>query len=968
MGIVSDIIRGRDNGLVEHITAPTFAVDAEAVPPSFFGLLGDYLADTAPAPRIDRKRAIQVDAVKRCKDLVPGVLATLPLDLVGPEVMANYGELIEQPEKNVERSVTLARTFEDIYFEGIGWWLVKERGWHGYPTKVEYLKKFRVTVDEDRKVVYVDGKRVEHSEIIRFNSPTDGLLLAGARAIRTLLILQGSLQTNADGMPPMEYFAPSTDVDPFDTNDEAREFLRDYAEQRKSGHTAFVPAALKLHAHGWNPEQMQLTQLVERATLAIANHGGIDPEEVGVSTTSRTYQNDFDRRKNFTDFTIGQFRTAFEDRMRMGDITPRGYVVRQNLDVFMRSDPKTRMETYALGLQVGAFADLQEVRALEGGAPLTPKQIREKTHTPTPAAEEATVDTSVEADQAPAETFDIEPHIRLDSPQDGAAFEVDVEKRTITGLAVPYGVPAFSKGAWWQFSKGSLKFGDVSRIKLWISHEAGTAVGFATALDDRDDGLYATFSIAPGPEGDKALALADHGTWDGLSVGLKQGGKYKSIGGVNHAVEAPMLEISLTPSPSFDDARVHAVAASAELEGTPMKCTKCGQVHGAGVVECDATALAAFEAENAGPAFNMTQLSEAITAGFAAAIGGGTGGPQVIDPTGGGAQFQVDEQPVYRFDGHAAQFSLIEDMKAGTKGDSEAKQRIDEFFNEQFAVTTANTGTLNPTVNRPDLFVPNLTFTTPLWDMVTTGSIDDRTPFTIPKFASASGLVGAHVEGVEPTPGSFAATSQTVTPGALSGKIEVNREVLDQGGSPQADQIIWGEILNAYYEAREARIAAKLASIATAELNLEGAVDAALVKAFTGVLTSLQFVRGGNRFTGLALDGMLFPKLVDAADTTGRSLLPVYGPTNAQGESSGAFDRVSIGNLTGRAAWALGASNASKSYLFVPSSVYAWSSTPKRFDFEYQLKSVDIGVWGYGAEAVTRDSDVRPIDYTTADA
>ena len=68
-----------------------------------------------------------------------------------------------------------------------------------------------------------------------------------------------------------------------------------------------------------------------------------------------------------------------------------------------------------------------------------------------------------------------------------------------------------------------------------------------------------------------------------------------------------------------------------------------------------------------------------------------------------------------------------------------------------------------------------------------------------------------------------------------------------------------------------------------------------------------------------------------------------------------------------RAAWALGTGNAAKSYNFVKASVWAWASTPKRFTFEYQVKSIDMAIWGYAASAVLRDSDVKPIDYTTAD-
>lgn len=958
MGIIRDLFRGESNALIDAAkSGPTFAVDSDSIPPSFYGL-ASYINPTGPAPRVNRRTAIQVPAVKRARDLIPGVLGTLPLDLIGPDVKANYSDLLDQPERNRPRSITLTDTFEDMFFEKLAIWRITEFGWHGYPTKVEYIKAHRVTIDDDRHKLYIDGIEQDHANIIRFDSPADALLVAGARAIRTCLALDAAAARMSDGAPPVDYFTPKDNVDPLE-DDEVTDLLNDWLGARRERSTAYVPAALKYEIAGWNPEQLQMADARQHAVLQIANVAGLDPEDLGVSTTTRTYQNSFDRRKDRIDFVLGMYRTAFEDRLRMGDVTPRGYIVRQNLDEFLRSDPKTRMETYEIGLRVGAYDGPDEVRALEHGAPLT--------HEP-PAPKEPTV-TNVKADQDPAQTFgDDEPAVRLDTPQDAASFEVDFEKRTISGLIVPYGVEGIANGQRWVFSQGTIKFADPKRVKLWIQHDKNRVVGFATKLDDRPEGMYGTFSVEEGEQGDEALRKADpngSATWDAFSIGLRPGGKFRTRNGVNYAIEAPLMETSITPAPSFDDARVHAVAASADPERNNMKCSKCGQIHAAGVVECNASDVATFEAEQeqSAPTFDVGPIAEAIKAGFESI--GAPGGREVVDPTGG--TFEVDEQPVYRFDGQPAQFSLVDDMAAGSRGDAEARQRIDEFMSEAFAVTTSNVATLNPTQNRPDLYVPNLQFSRPLWEMVSNGSVTDKTPFTIPKFSSASGLVGTHTEGTEPTPGTFTATNQTVTPTALSGKIEVDREVLDQGGSPQADQIIWAEMLNAWYEAIEARIAATLNASPTAETNFASAVDSALVNAVQNKLVGLQFVRGGNRFTGLALDGQLFPALVAAADSTGRKLLPVLGATNAQGETSGAFDRVSIGGLTGRAAWALGSATTSKSFLFVPSSVYAWASAPKRFTFEYQLKSVDIGIWGYGASAITRDSDVLPLDYTTAD-
>ncbi|HWI43262.1 MAG TPA: HK97 family phage prohead protease [Nocardioides sp.] len=541
--------------------------------------------------------------------------------------------------------------------------------------------------------------------------------------------------------------------------------------------------------------------------------------------------------------------------------------------------------------------------------------------------------------------------ITFDSPV-AASFEVDEAKRTIRGIAVPYGVAASSRGQLWQFAKGTLSYGDPSRVKVLIGHDFDRAVGVVTAFDDTDEALMFSARIAKGPAGDEALNMAAEGVWDGISIGLGEGIRAARKGQVNHAISAPLREVSITPMPSFEDARIQSVAASAAHNG---KEPTVGD-----------------ETQTAEAPVDFSQITTAVKDGISEAFAGFQFPQRETVPAVAAGVTVTKEELPYRFDGGKAAHSFSQDIRdAYMSHDADARQRLDAFLEEAwetFAVTTTNTGSLNPTKNRPELYVPNLQFSRPLWDLVTTGVVDDVTPFTVPKFSSASGLVGNHTQGVEPTPGAFAATSQPITPTPMSGKIEINREVWDQGGSPQADQIIWQEMLNGYFEAIEAKIATALAAVGTAELNLASATDAALVDALTAYFAGLQFVRGGNRFTAFAADGNLFPALVDAADTTGRKLLPVVGPSNAQGTVDGAFDRVQLGNQSIRAAWALGTGNDKKSYSFVPSSVYCWASAPKKFVFEYQVKSIDMAIWGYAATAVTRDSDVKPIDYTTADS
>lgn len=100
------------------------------------------------------------------------------------------------------------------------------------------------------------------------------------------------------------------------------------------------------------------------AVLEIARISGVDPEELGVSTTSRTYANQFDRRKAFLDFTLGPYITVIEQTLSGPNVTPRGYRARFDLDAFLRSDPAGRFAAYKVGLEVGALTEA-EIREAE---------------------------------------------------------------------------------------------------------------------------------------------------------------------------------------------------------------------------------------------------------------------------------------------------------------------------------------------------------------------------------------------------------------------------------------------------------------------------------------------------------------------------------------------------------------------------------------------------------------------------
>lgn len=677
MGLWGKRIRERYADDVE----PTFAVDATSIDPAVFGL-ASYSTSTSPAPRIDRRSAIQVPAVKRARDLIAGGIGGLPLHLHDANRRQVPSGLLDRPEYGVPRSVTMTRLVEDLLFEGIAWWEVTA-SFGGWPSQVQRLDPRSVSVREG-KVYYRPGsywgstqptsdsarvgveRQIEDANLIRFDSPNDALLVAGARAIRTCLQLDAAAARYADEPLPLGYFTPADAASEPADDTEIVKILDSWATARQSRATGYVPAALKYNTAQFSPEQLQLADARQHAVLEIARATGIDPEELGVSTTSRTYNNQFDRRKQFLDFTLGGYLSAIVDRLSMPDVIPPGYYVRAVLDAFLRSDTASRYGAYEVGLRVGALTPA-DVAALE-----------DKPYTPT--TQESPVSPNLAA--VPL-TFADPAGIALDAPA-SKTFAVDSEARTITGLAVPYGQTATSRGQRFQFSTGSLQWADPSRVKLYIGHNPDTAVGYATALDDRADGLYATFKVARGPEGDRALMLAEDRVLDGLSAGLGTGGTYRPVDGVQHASGVPLKEISLTPCPAFDDARLTSPPA----------------LVGAG-------AALTFDATG-----EPIDIAQAIRDGFAAALANPPGGRPVI-PAGGSVQ--VNEELPYRFDGsEGGAHGFIADMRSMNSGDVDARQRIETFFADEdvaamFAVTTGNVAALNPTPSRPDLYAGNLT-------------------------------------------------------------------------------------------------------------------------------------------------------------------------------------------------------------------------------------------------------------------
>lgn len=386
------------------------------VPPE---MLEAMTAGGAIAPRISRAEALQVPAVLRGRNLICGTLSTLPLNVHAPDrriVAGNTYLLGENIDPDIANPVTLAYTLEDLLFEGIAWWRVTKFGFHDYPVHASYIPQSFVTVvpsggalpsqtliNPDHRfpidgTVYIDGTPItDEREVIRFDSPNPPLLLHAAGAIRAAARLGTTANMYAEQPLPLGYFTDQEGTDPLSdapgsandgtTRSEIAKVLDDWNLARKSRAWGYM-AGLKAERLQWSAADLQLHEARQHAVLEIARAMGLDPEDVGVSTTSRTYQNGEQRRLDLTDFTLAAYVAAVQERLSMHDVLPRGYVARMKFDGFLRSDAKTRMETNEIAKRIGAITG-PEIREGEDRPALTPAEeaaIRERAAPPQPPA------------------------------------------------------------------------------------------------------------------------------------------------------------------------------------------------------------------------------------------------------------------------------------------------------------------------------------------------------------------------------------------------------------------------------------------------------------------------------------------------------------------------------------------------------------------------------------------------------
>ncbi|WP_340540417.1 hypothetical protein [Nocardioides sp. GXZ039] len=565
---------------------------------------------------------------------------------------------------------------------------------------------------------------------------------------------------------------------------------------------------------------------------------------------------------------------------------------------------------------------------------------------------------------------------------ESAAFAVDRETRTLRGVLLPFGAVsrpardrATGKVARFSFAAGTVALPDPGDVVLNYGHDTeslGAQVGVATELRAEDDGIHAAFRIAKTPEGDRILALADPEIRVLRAFSAEVEGEFEEKDGVRHAKTSTITGGAVVRKPAFTGAHITSVAASAASTGEEP-------VVGDETTKTTTTATATEQA----PAFTQ-ERGEALLSQVQGLTEKLAELEKIKIPVGpGSAQFQVREEPIYRFAGSEpapSGFDFATDLlAAGKDGDQAALKRIQDFtaaaLDRPDFITTSDTTQVNPPTYRPDMFLGQAPVpTSPLYDTFRKGSLSSVQPFFWSKLDRANTTldVHPHVEGVEPNPDNIkTVVGVTVTPVPVSGKVHITREVADQGGNPNVSGMVWGEFERSYKISLEQRTAALIAAAMANIASLTAAIPAGANGAVAGLavekgLLGLQFLADGPRFTKAFGHVDLYTTLATYENADGEKRYPIVNPQNRDGVAGSKYSFLDIAGYRMEPAHSLGAAsaNASNSLVADPTAVHVWNSGLQRLDkLQEKVEGWDMGVFGYFAGVVYDLDGLRKISY-----
>jgi HK97 family phage portal protein len=355
---------------------------------------------------ITRDYATQVPTVKRCRDLIAGVIATLDLELYNKTTGKELGrpKWLEQPDYRQPRSVTMAWTIDSLIFYNLAYWRVTEQyADDGRPSRFEWVANTRITFTTNKfgteiDEYFVDGVRCPMSgvgSLITFQGlNAGGVLQTGARTIQAALDLEKAAAVSAATPMPTGYIK-NTGADLPES--QISGLLAAWKASRMNRSTAYLTSTLSYETTGFSPKDMMYNEAAQFLSTQIARLMGVPAWMVSSDmNNSMTYQNILDSRKEYLAYTLQPYISAVENRLSMDDVTNARNVVRFSVDeTFLRADAMERLNVIEKMLNLGLI-DIDQAKEMEDLTPEGNESMEREDDDAEETVEEDSLDTGNE--------------------------------------------------------------------------------------------------------------------------------------------------------------------------------------------------------------------------------------------------------------------------------------------------------------------------------------------------------------------------------------------------------------------------------------------------------------------------------------------------------------------------------------------------------------------------------------------
>jgi HK97 family phage portal protein len=175
---------------------------------------------------------------------------------------------------------------------------------------------------------------------------------------------QQAQSVSQHGVPTGYLKSDNPDLNQTEADDLKAKWLAGQADART---VAVLNATTSFEPLAWNPDEMQLVEARKMSLLEQALVFGMQPSDLGVETSNRTYRNDNAEDVKFVKWGLRGHISRFQ--AALSAVFPPGQCVIADLDDYTLPDPLERAQAAQVRLQSKQTTQNEE-RALEGRAPV----------------------------------------------------------------------------------------------------------------------------------------------------------------------------------------------------------------------------------------------------------------------------------------------------------------------------------------------------------------------------------------------------------------------------------------------------------------------------------------------------------------------------------------------------------------------------------------------------------------------